>query len=37
MAWVMELEITIACMLVSTVITILAVVGLLELVDRYVR
>ena len=37
MAWVMELEITRVYMPVSAVITILAVVGLLELVDRYVR
>ena len=33
----MELEITIVYMLVSMIITVLAVVGLLELVDRYVR
>ena len=33
----MELEVTIVYVLVSMVITILAVVGLLELVDRYVR
>lgn len=33
----MELEVTIVYVLVSMVITVLAVVGLLELVDRYVR
>ena len=33
----MELEVTIVYVLVSMVITILAVVGLLELVNRYVR
>ena len=37
MAWVTELEITAMYTLVATGIMVLVTVGLLELVDRYVR